>query len=76
MKSCALLERKMKTDTEIKVEGMNALAQALGDVDAEKFVALLQREPGDYTKWQRTLWPERSVEDISRAAMTFRGNQR
>ena len=65
----------MKTDTEIKVEGMNALAQALGDVDAEKFVALLQREPFDYTKWQRSLWPERSVKDISRAAMTLRGKR-
>ncbi len=65
----------MKTDTAIKVEDMNALAQALGDVDAEKFVALFQREPSDYTKWQRTLWPEHSVEDISRAARTLRGNQ-
>jgi hypothetical protein len=45
----------MKTGTEIRVEGMNALANALGDMGAEKFVALLQREPFDYTRWQRSL---------------------
>ena len=45
---------------------------ALGDVQAEKFIALIQREPFDYTRWQRTLWPERSVEEISQAAVKQR----
>ncbi len=60
------------TDTQIKLDGLKALASALGEVDAEKFVTLMLREPFDYTKWQRTLWPHRSVEDISRAAMEHR----
>ena len=62
----------MFTDTEIKATGFRALVAALGDVQAEKFIALIQREPFDYTRWQQTLWPERSVEEISRAAMKLR----
>jgi hypothetical protein len=62
----------MFTDTEIKVTGFRALVEALGDVQAEKFIALIQREPFDYTQWQRALWPDKSVEDISQAAMKQR----
>lgn len=68
----------MKTDTEIRLEGFKVLSGALGEVEAEKFIALIKREPFDYTKWQRKLWPEKSVEDISKAAMQSRrlfGNQ-
>ena len=62
----------MITDTEIKVRGLQALADALGHVEAERFITLLIREPFDYTEWQKSLWLERSVEDISKAAMEFR----
>ena len=62
----------MITDTEIKATGFRALVAALGDVQAEKFIALIQREPFDYTQWQRALWPERSIEEISEAAMKQR----
>jgi hypothetical protein len=41
-------------------------------VQAEKFIALIRREPFDYTKWQRTLWSEKGVEEISQSAMTHR----
>jgi len=62
----------MITDTEIKATGFRALVAALGDVQAEKFIALIQREPFDYTRWQRTLWPDKSIEEISQAAMRQR----
>jgi hypothetical protein len=62
----------MITDTEIKTAGFRALVAALGDVQAEKFIALIQREPFDYTRWQRTLWPDATIEEISRAAMKHR----
>ena len=45
----------MITDEELKVEGLKALTEALGDVQAEKFIALIMRSPFDYTKWQRKL---------------------
>ncbi len=62
----------MITDTEIKIIGIKALTEALGEVNAEKFISLIMREPFDYTRWQRQLWEGRSVEDVSRSAMTLR----
>lgn len=59
----------MTTDTEVKIQGVQALTNSLGCVDAERFIALIQREPFDYTKWQRTLWEGQSVETICRNAM-------
>lgn len=65
--------RMMVTDTEIKTAGLRALVAALGDVRAERFIALIQREPFDYTKWQRTLWPEKEdLDELSQAAMRHR----
>ncbi|MFK5951150.1 MAG: hypothetical protein QM500_20540 [Methylococcales bacterium] len=40
----------MITDTEIKSKGVQILATHLGDVEMERFIALIQREPFDYTK--------------------------
>jgi len=60
------------TDTEIKIKGMDALIAALGEVHAEKFVTLVTREPFDYTVWQRKLWPDKSVEELSAMAMERR----
>jgi hypothetical protein len=62
----------MITDTEIRTAGFRALVAALGDVQAEKFIALIQREPFDYTAWQRALWPDKSIDEISQAAMQQR----
>lgn len=62
----------MITDEQLKIEGLKALTEALGEVQAEKFIALIMRSPFDYTKWQKKLWTERSVEDISDAAMALR----
>lgn len=63
----------MIPDEELKVQGVRALIDALGEVQAERFVSLLTRAPFDYTKWQASLWPDVGVEDLSRAAMLARG---
>ncbi len=57
------------TDTGLKLRGIEALIAALGVVNAERFVSLILREPFDYTQWQRDLWPEKSLEEISGLAM-------
>lgn len=62
----------MITDEELKVQGVRALIDALGDVQAERFVSLLTRAPFDYTKWQASLWQDRGVEELSREAMRMR----
>jgi hypothetical protein len=58
----------MITDEELKVQGVRALIDALGDVQAVRFVSLLTRALFDYTKWQASLWPDVEVEKLSRDA--------
>lgn len=64
----------MKTDTEIKLQGVEALIQSLGEVEAERFISLMRREPFDYTLWQRTLWSSKTVAELSQRAMQNRTN--
>ena len=62
----------MITDTEIKIKGVQILAKYLGDVEAERFIALIQRGPFDYTKWRQGLDEDLSIEEISQKAMALR----
>ena len=62
----------MLTDTEIKIKGFEVLVNTFGKVDAERFIALIQREPFDYTKWRQELDEDLSIEQISRKAMSLR----
>ncbi len=63
----------MISDTEIKLQGLEALINALGEVQAERFISLVMRDESfDYTTWQQKLWQDKSVEEISQAAMKYR----
>jgi hypothetical protein len=62
------------TDTEIKQKGLGALVAALGEVDAERFIMLLNREPFDYTQWQKNLFTNIDVKELSNRAMRARND--
>jgi hypothetical protein len=62
----------MKTDVEIRTLGFRALVEAMGTLEAERFITMLLREPFDYTEWRRTLWEGMDVETIGREAMSAR----
>ena len=62
----------MKTDTLIRVEGMELLSQHLGMVEAERFVMLIQKELFDYTKWQEKLFNDISIEELTKRAAEHR----
>jgi hypothetical protein len=62
----------MITDTEIKTKGVCVLTQYLGDVEAERFIALIQREPFNYTEWHQGLDEKLSIKEISQEAMFLR----
>lgn len=64
----------MISDTEIKMRGLEVLIDALGEVQAERFISLVLRESFDYTIWQRKLFADKSVEEISEAATNLRRN--
>ncbi|SLM33194.1 conserved hypothetical protein [Desulfamplus magnetovallimortis] len=59
----------MRTDTEIKMAGLEVLSDNLGMIEAERFIALVQRERFDYTKWRENLFKGLSGEEISKKAM-------
>ncbi|WP_295672805.1 hypothetical protein [uncultured Mucilaginibacter sp.] len=60
------------TDTEVKQKGLGALLDALGEVDAERFITLLNRDPFDYTTWQRNLFENMDINQISKKAMELK----
>jgi hypothetical protein len=59
----------MNVDTEIKIKGLAILTEHLGSVEAERFVAIIQREKFDYTKWRQNLFTGLPGEEISKNAM-------
>lgn len=64
----------MKTDTEIRMEGMNILFKYMDIVEAEKFITLIQRDKFDYTKWRQNLYDGLTIEELSRKAVTLRNS--
>jgi len=58
----------MRADTLIRIEGMQALSERLGLVEAERFIALIIREPFDYTEWQHDLYNDLSIEELCQRA--------
>ena len=59
------------TDTELRLKGMNTLLRNLGEVEAERFITLIIREPFDYTQWQKNLWEEKGIAELSNQAMKY-----
>lgn len=60
------------TDTEIKLQGFDALMKVLGEVDTEKFITLIQKDKFDYTKWQRKLFIDLNYMELSKQAMLYK----
>lgn len=60
------------TDTMIQVKGLDALVNELGNVNAERFINLIIKEPFDYTEWRKTnLHNENSIRELSKKAMSI-----
>jgi hypothetical protein len=57
-------------ETVLMKTGMRILIEQLGNIEAERFVSLLLREPFDYTEWRKNnLCVGMTVEEISKEAM-------
>ena len=54
----------MRTDVILRLDAMKALVASLGEVDTERFIAMVKRDTFDYTEWQRGLWKGKSIEEI------------
>lgn len=62
----------MQSNTVLKDEGMRILAEQLGLVEAERFIALLRREPFDYTEWRQGLYKDVPLDQFLRDAQEYR----
>ena len=54
----------MKTESTIRSRAIDVLIRHLGSVDTEKFLSYINREKFDYTKWQKNLWNDKTIEEI------------
>ena len=59
----------MHTEMLLRNKGMKVLVDKLGHVEAERFISLIIREPFDYTEWQKDLFDNMSVKELSNSAM-------
>jgi hypothetical protein len=62
----------METNNVLKLQGYRALLKELGPVEAEKFITLIQQEPFDYTEWQKSLWIDKDIKELSAEAVERR----
>jgi len=72
-----MVERKefTMTDTLLKTKAMDVLVKTLGVVEAERFIALVLREPFDYTEWRRdNLVDDITVIELNRQATEYWNN--
>ena len=61
----------MENTIEIMNEGINCLVKELGVLKTEQFISVMIRERFDYTKWQRQLFADMSVEELNRKAAEY-----
>ena len=61
----------MYTTTELMSLGMNCLVERFGVVDAERFITAVIRESSDYTKFRKTLFEGKTLEQIVDVAAEF-----
>ena len=62
----------MRSDTVLKNDGMRVLSEQLGLVEAERFIALMRREPFNYTEWQRDLFKDVPLDKLMEDAARYR----
>jgi hypothetical protein len=64
------------TETVLMRTGMKILIERLGNIEAERFVSILLREPFDYTEWRKdNLCIGMTTKEISNeATKVYKGN--
>jgi len=61
----------MRTDALIREEGIKILYDKLGSAEAGRFMAIITREPFDYTEWRRNLYDDMTDDEFFQAASEF-----
>ena len=58
----------MRTEAELRMQGMQALITAMGLVEAERFLAAVSKDRFNYTEWRRRGLPELTIDAIAQQA--------
>ncbi|MDD5029019.1 MAG: hypothetical protein PHH58_05865 [Rhodoferax sp.] len=58
----------MRTDSEIRMQGMQALIGSLGLIETERFLIAVNQDKFNYTEWRRTGLPDQGIEQIAAEA--------
>lgn len=61
----------MTSDFEIMDRGIHCLIEKLGVVETERFVAVINREKFDYTKWQQQKFDTINSDEFHEAAIRY-----
>ena len=59
----------MRTDNLVRVEAIDVLLSALGEVDTERFISMIKRDTFDYTEWRRGLFKDKTIDEIHISAV-------
>ena len=59
------------SDNELAVKCMSVLMDAVGPVDAERFVSIVTNAAFDYTEWQRNLFEGETVDSLYEKVKNF-----
>ena len=62
----------MRSNTILRDDGMRILSEQLGIVEAERFIALMRREPFDYTKRRQGLYKDVTLNTFLQNAQNYR----
>ena len=61
-----------KSDADIRSDGFRLLFQHLGNVNAKRFLAMVNRERFDYTQWCSQQWSTESFASLAAKARLLR----
>lgn len=59
-------------DTILSQSVLKCLMENFGVVQTERFISIIIKEPFDYTKWQRDLYKDMTVEELFDAASDWK----
>jgi len=65
----------IRTDTALKTEAIDLLLKTFGVLETERFISSIKSSNFDYTEWQKTLWNDKSIEELHNMAVEFEKNK-
>jgi hypothetical protein len=63
-------------DTLLSLNAIKCLIKNFGIVQTERFISIIIKEPFDYTKWQKDLYSDMSVDELFNAAAMWKDKEK